>query len=66
MLKGGDGKVLNFTSSQMKAYYSNRMEVRKYESVIDKIAQPVVKLNSIKTTSYQLIPTTPAENTSLK
>lgn len=66
ILKGNDGKVLNFTAKQMELYYDNRDKAYTYENKLNNIADKTVRENNIQEHGYQLIPTTTKEETSLK
>lgn len=66
LLKGGDGKVLNFTSQQMKTFYKDREKTSTVDNKIFEIQNKVTNENSVKYNGYQLVPITPKDETSIK
>lgn len=66
LIKGGDGKVLQFTTSQIKEISDNRQKPFEYENKINKITDEVTKNNNITEYGYQLVPQTAKDETSIK
>lgn len=66
ILKGGDGKVLNFTQQQMNEYYKNRNKASDADKKVLDIQNKVTNQNSVKYNGYQLVPITPKDDTSIK
>lgn len=66
LLKGGDGKVLNFTQKQMSEYYQNRNKASDADKKVLDIQNKVTNENSVKYNGYQLVPITPKDDTSIK
>ena len=66
LLRGGDGKVLNFTPQQMKTFYKDRGKTSNVDNKIFEIENKVTNENSVKYNGYQLVPITPEDATSIK
>lgn len=66
ILKGGDGKVLNFTQQQMNEYYKNRNKASDADKKVLEVQNKVTNENSVKYNGYQLVPITPKDDTSIK
>lgn len=66
LLKGGDGKVLNFTQKQMSEYYQNRNKASDADKKVLDIQNKVTNENSVKYNGYQLVPITSKDDTSIK
>lgn len=66
ILKGGDGKILNFTQKQMSEYYQNRNKASDADKKVLDIQNKVTNENSVKYNGYQLVPITPKDDTSIK
>jgi len=66
ILKGGDGKILNFTQKQMNEYYKNRNKASDADKKVLDIQNKVTNENSVKYNGYQLVPITPKDDTSIK
>ena len=65
-IKGSDGKLLQFTASQIKAIYDNREKPFKYENKINRITNKITEENGITEYGYQLVPQTSKDETSIK
>ena len=66
LLKGGDGKVLNFDEKQMSTFYKDRNKAWDIDKKPLKIQNKVTNENSVKYNGYQLVPITPKDDTSIK
>lgn len=66
LLKGEDGKVLNFTPQQMKTFYKDRGKTSNVDNKILDIQNKVTNENSVKYSGYQLVPITSKDETSIK
>lgn len=65
ILKGNDGKVLNFTPEQMKTFYKDRSKTINATNKVLEIENKVTNENNLKYNGYQLVPLTTKDNTSI-
>ena len=65
-IKGSDGKLLQFTASQIKAIHDNREKPFEYENKLNRITNKITEENGITEYGYQLVPQTSKDETSIK